>query len=431
MEFQAIKHEDGLIQTEIEPQEMRLEIKSEVVDEITSIDIKCETSSDLDPFGSQEVKHEDQFKNGWGLYYPTHCSQQYCDYFCSEQFVCFTVLQCIFHSLDFTALASCFVVTTMRSHVQLLVEENEESLDKLVENSEENATTFNPNVLLIEEDKCVGSTNNVVEMYSPSHHSKTRRKDDLGPHLNKVFKCAVCNRGFSDKSNCRRHERIHSKEEKLKSFKCDVCNKLFPYKSFLNKHILIHRSEKPFKCSVCNKAFRWESYFKIHIRVHINDKLFKCGVCNRAFSEMSYLKRHELVHSGDKRLKCFKCDHCDKLFPAKLNLRMHMNIHSSERALKCALCDNIYSNKFGLDRHMVIHSNVKAFKCSVCNKSFAHKSYLKSHVLTHNINEKAFQCPACISVGQKEDLESHLRIHNNEKAFKCRVCNKELRGPVR
>ncbi|KAJ9573732.1 hypothetical protein L9F63_008895, partial [Diploptera punctata] len=359
MEFQAIKHEDGLIQTEIEPQDMRVEIKSEF----------------------------------FTVYY---CPARVV---VSQLTPCFIqrIFRTISHTLDKIPYDDVPDIDVNIIDVcSFQVEENEGSLDKLVENSQENVTTFHPNVLLIEEDKCVVSTNNVVNNYSPSQHSKTRRKDDLGPHLSKVFKCAVCNRGFSYKSHCRRHELIHSKEEKLKSFKCDVCYKLFPYKSHYNRHILIHRGEKPFKCSLCNKAYRWKSYLKIHIRVHSNDKPFKCSFCHRVFSMLSNFKRHERVHSGEKPLKCFKCDHCDKLFSDKCNLRRHMNIHSN-KPFKCTFCNRVFSDKSNLRRHNRIHTNdkpLKIFECDFCNKLFSDKSNLNRHLIIH-YNDKGFKCPIC------------------------------------
>ncbi|KAJ9580333.1 hypothetical protein L9F63_004013, partial [Diploptera punctata] len=59
MDYQfSFKQEENLSGTEIEPQDMKVEIKSEIEDLVCSVDIKCETLSAVDTLASQETKFE-------------------------------------------------------------------------------------------------------------------------------------------------------------------------------------------------------------------------------------------------------------------------------------------------------------------------------------------------------------------------------------
>ncbi|KAJ9578515.1 hypothetical protein L9F63_005244, partial [Diploptera punctata] len=128
----------------------------------------------------------------------------------------------------------------------LKVDESEASFENL----------DNPQVN-VDEDKC-GGNQNLAGMYIPNQSTQTSGDhltsgdNDLISRVCKPFKCSVCNKSFSLKTNLIRHLSIHNKE---KPYKCSLCNESFTQKYYLSQHQYVHSDEKPFECSVCNKTF--------------------------------------------------------------------------------------------------------------------------------------------------------------------------------
>lgn len=69
---------------------------------------------------------------------------------------------------------------------------------------------------------------------------------------------------------------------------------------------------------------------------------------------------------------------------------------------------------------------LKSFLCHICSKRFGHKHHLVLHLKVHN-NEKEFQCKikSCArKFRQKSHLTQHYKIHTGKKEFKCEFCSK-------
>ncbi len=89
------------------------------------------------------------------------------------------------------------------------------------------------------------------------------------------FKCTTCKKSFNDRSNCRKHIRLHAN---TKIYHCKVCKKYSsPSSTNMNKHLNIH------------SVSRTMSY--------------RCKTCKVQFSAFSTVKKHVLTHQRVKRRK--------------------------------------------------------------------------------------------------------------------------------
>lgn len=128
-----------------------------------------------------------------------------------------------------------------------------------------------------------------------------------------------------------------------------------------------------------------------------------------------------------KMKKC--CTICQRFF---INLNRHKLIaHSGRPKLKeCHYC----SKSFTIDQlksHIKSHEDEKAYQCSICTRRFAEIKHLQHHVdEMHTADSKKYGCGIC---GAKFvlaiSLKKHFLIHGNRNGVtdvvhKCQVCSK-------
>ena len=86
--------------------------------------------------------------------------------------------------------------------------------------------------------------------------NKTLRENEqvYNENGNKLFTCSTCYEKFSDSSDLKKHEMIHTDCEQ---FSCSNCDKKFNNLGNMKMHKLRkHSNEKPSKCALCDMKFK-------------------------------------------------------------------------------------------------------------------------------------------------------------------------------
>ncbi|XP_043922338.1 zinc finger protein OZF-like [Protopterus annectens] len=236
----------------------------------------------------------------------------------------------------------------------------------------------------------------------------------------KVYKHAVCDKDFVQKSNMIKEEYTHTKQI---PHRCDLCDKTFVDKRYLIEHRISHTGEKPYKCSICDNRFIYKNSLLRHQRLHTGNKPYKCPICEKEFTQKGNMRQHQYIHSGDKP---YKCTICDKSFVSKSNMVMHESIHTRQKPFKCAMCDKTFTQKSAMTVHQSIHTGEKPYKCTMCDKRFTEKRAMVMHQYIHT-GEKPFKCTTCgKGFTQKGNMKKHELLHSEQRPYKCSKCDKSF-----
>ena len=77
-----------------------------------------------------------------------------------------------------------------------------------------------------------------------------------------------------------------------KDFKCELCLKEFSQKTNLKRHMLTHTENNEHHCNISNKKFSQKTSLARHYRIHAGEKLFGCGKCGNWFTQKWTRTRH-------------------------------------------------------------------------------------------------------------------------------------------
>ncbi|XP_069673071.1 zinc finger protein 436-like isoform X23 [Periplaneta americana] len=194
-----------------------------------------------------------------------------------------------------------------------------------------------------------------------------------------IYKCKICERKLSTKSNLKIHMRIHSDE---RPYTCHVCGKQFRTPKGLNRHVKeVHDCIKEHNCDICGRSFASKATRDDHRRIHTGERPYVCDKCGKTFKTKASLYIHKKNHLDTFP---FHCSYCHKKFRRKDGLLLHVTTHTGERSHVCDICGKCFRVKNELTRHARIHSGEKPFTCSECGLSFGQKRYLKNHEKTHH-----------------------------------------------
>ena len=210
-----------------------------------------------------------------------------------------------------------------------------------------------------------------------SKDCNTNLKTHMMIHKPVPYSCMVCNKGFVQRSDLKKHTLVHTGD---KPYSCTVCGKCFNLNGNLKQHMMVHTEKKPFSCTVCVKTFAFNRQLKAHMLIHTGETPYSCRVCGKGFGVAGSLKRHMVIHTGEKPYGCIVCG---KGFGNMGGLKRHMVIHTGEKPYNCTVCSKGFFQKSDLKKHIIIHTGEKPYSCRICSKGFALMSYLKQHMAIH------------------------------------------------
>lgn len=224
-------------------------------------------------------------------------------------------------------------------------------------------------------------------------------------------KCPFCEVAVEQRKDLFKH--IKDKHYPVAPFKCMKCDMEYHKLSLLLKHYKTHTPR--FVCSTCKSIFVTNTELRSHLKLHKPTPSFVCDICNKSFGLKNNLEQHKAIHSDERKYKCTQCGYSTKF---SSHLAEHRRTHEG-KVHRCTIegCPYWTPKKTLLNAHMRMHNGDKKFICKVCTKGFVEAGQLRRHERIHT-NEKQFVCDVqgcTYSSNRKDKLKEHKgRIHNRE-----------------
>lgn len=173
-------------------------------------------------------------------------------------------------------------------------------------------------------------------------------------------------------------------------------------------------------CDQCDRTFPLRQALALHVQRAHRDRNYKCTECERHFFTKYDLGKHMSTHSEEKP---FSCTICQKQFSRLNLLQRHEKVHRDETRYACHHCDREFFTTEELEKHEdSMHKKDKPFQCNICNKRFQYKQGLERHEVLHN-EDKTFVCDYCKEAFHTSTkLARHLSTHAGHRPYMCKLC---------
>ena len=199
-----------------------------------------------------------------------------------------------------------------------------------------------------------------------------------------------------------------------KSYQCNRCEKKFNTQTHITQHHYNVHREMKFKCEKCDKSFPFKSLLKIHV-----------GKCNGSLKERRPQtlrnKEYKIIEDENSR-KIYQCMRCGKNFNYLQGIHQHFyNVHR-EKNFNCKQCKKSFPHRFNLKSHLKMCLDGQGTKCEKCDKSFLSRTNLEVHRWNCG-KTKEFKCRICDTVFKSPYVvQGHFDQFHKEKRFKCEKC---------
>ncbi|GAB0096929.1 uncharacterized protein DMENIID0001_125110 [Sergentomyia squamirostris] len=176
-----------------------------------------------------------------------------------------------------------------------------------------------------------------------------------------------------------------------------------------------------FPCPHCERSFPLRQLLDIHVKNHTRERGFECAVCEKRFFSKYDLGKHMLTHTGERPYTCVVCE---RSFSRSTLLHRHEKIHTDTPKYLCGYCERPFLSMAELEKHSEKHRKNRPFHCRKCDKSFAFKQGLERHEVVHD-KDQPFPCEYCDkSFSTPSKLARHLTAHAGHRPFPCKLCQK-------
>ncbi|ETN66848.1 pita [Anopheles darlingi] len=194
--------------------------------------------------------------------------------------------------------------------------------------------------------------------------------------------------------------------------------------STANEYSVDNSSErKVFPCSECDRSFPLKQLLDIHMLNHSRARNFPCDQCEKRFFSKYDLAKHMSTHTGERP---YVCVICRAAFSRSTLLTRHQAVHKDQPKYRCVYCGREFLAPMELGKHMAHHEKTRPFQCASCPKSFRYKQGLERHETTHMANQP-FKCEYChLSFMTNVKLSRHLTAHAGARPYPCRICTKSF-----
>ncbi|XP_018801743.1 PREDICTED: zinc finger protein 510 isoform X1 [Bactrocera latifrons] len=174
------------------------------------------------------------------------------------------------------------------------------------------------------------------------------------------YNCDHCQKSFPSRSKMLWHRRMH--EPDRPHFNCphESCDRIYLSRQSCELHYKqTHCSPddyQPLECTLCHKTFAIPQTLEIHMRYHTRDFPYECAHCERSFAQKGHLTTHLQVMHNNLRYIC-PVERCGKVFKNTISLRNHSFSHTG-MPFRCAYCDRGYPQKSKLKVHLKLKHEV-------------------------------------------------------------------------
>lgn len=176
-----------------------------------------------------------------------------------------------------------------------------------------------------------------------------------------------------------------------------------------------------FPCNQCQRSFPLKQLLDLHMVNHDRERSYECDQCSRKFFTKYDLAKHSQTHSNHKPYTCVACN---KQFSRETLLHRHEKVHTDIPKYLCTTCERTYLTKEDLDAHVETHKKKRPYTCEICDKGFVFKQGLQRHIASH-AEDKPHKCNYCeASFSSAIKLMRHITSHAGLRPYPCKVCGR-------